>query len=290
MFGQMLGQASGAFGYLLMLGAPAFLVLTYFFIAWDKRLPDSENVSDNQVGLKLGLFFLALVGLSMATSGLSSFLHYLLSGTKVGTWALKSGIAGVLAGVVVVGGVWFVFLPRTNHAEFPRATRYAFGYVAVIAGMTAALSLNGLLDGMFNSASWSANSGNLANLVVFGGLAFVTLTRFGAICGWAAPPPRQQSFSGPAGGFQAGPGGFPGGPGPGPGPQGGFPSGGQGPGPGPQGGFPPSGGQGPGPQGGGFPPSGGQGPGPQGGFPAPGGQQGGGGLPPPSGSGGGFPR
>ena len=310
----MLGQASGAFGYLLVMGAPALLILSYFFITWDKRRDGSENADDNQVGLKLGLFFLALVGLGMAAGGITSFLHYLLSGTKVGSSVMKSGIANILTGLIVLGGVWFVFLPRTNHAAFPRATRYTVGYVAVVSGMLAALSLNGFVDGVFNSAAWRGNAGNLASLLVFGGLAFVALTRFGAICGWTAPPPRQKlsgpagGFQGPAGGFaqQGGPqgpqgGGFPqqGGP---QGPQGGgFPPGGP---QGPQGGgFPPGGGQqqggGGGPQGGGFPPSGGPqqggGGGQQGGggFPAPGGgspQGGGGGLPPPSGSGGGFPR
>jgi hypothetical protein len=282
--------------------------LAYFFIQWDKRKPDSENVDDTQVGLKLGLFFLAIIGLGIAVAGLSAFLHYLLSGTKAGTGVLKTGIASVLSGGLFLGAVWFMFLPRTNYSEYPKATRFAVGYVGVICGFVAALSLNLFLVGLFNSAPWAFNSANMANLIVFGGLGVVAISRFGALSGWTATQPRQ-NFGG-GGGFQQPPqgGGFPGGQPPQQQAQGGgFPGGGAPPQGGPVGGgappaggggFPPAGGGAPPAGGGGFPgggggapPAGGGGQAPGGGgFPAPGGGGGGGGLPPPSGSGGGFPR
>jgi len=307
----LLGPLAGAMGYMLVIGAPTFLILAYFFVVWDKRQADSPSADDTQIGLKLGLFFLAIIGLGMAVSGASMFLHYLLSGAKTGSFAIKTGIASILSGGIVVGGVWFVFLPRTNYNQYPKATRLTLGYISVVTGLVSAVSLNFFIIGLFNSASWRGNSVNFANLLIFGGLAVVALSRFGALSGWTAPPPRATGFQGGPGGFPQGgapQGGFPQGGAPqggfpqGGAPQGGFPQGGA-----PQGGFPqggapqggfPQGGapQGGAPQGGfpqggapqgGAPQQGGAAPAQSGGFPAPGGNpQGGGGLPPPSGSGG----
>src|SRR5688572_26432458 len=100
------------------LGAPAFLGLAYFFLVWDARKADSPNKDDGQIGLKVVLAFLVIVGIGFAAGGTATLLNYLLSGTKAGTGVLKAGLAGLIAGVVPIFAVAVVLMPRTNHRQY----------------------------------------------------------------------------------------------------------------------------------------------------------------------------
>jgi hypothetical protein len=71
-------------GLVFLFGAPSWLVLSYFFLVWDARQPQSATASDGQIGIKLVGMFLLLIGLGIAAGGLASLLHYLLSGAKGG--------------------------------------------------------------------------------------------------------------------------------------------------------------------------------------------------------------
>jgi hypothetical protein len=259
-------------GAAFLVGAPAFVILGYFFIFWDKRSAESASKDDDQVGIKLVLLFLVVVGISIAAGGLQTLLHYLLSGAKTGTPNLKAGIATVISGGLVVFLVAILLLPRTNSKDYSRATRFACGYLAAVAGVIGAFALNNLVNGLIGGGDWAGmNSAFLAELVVMGGIAFLSLNKFGSLSGWTAPVkaampqqaaggyPHQAQAPQQSGGM---PQGYP--------PQGGgYPPQGQG-----GGGYPPQGGGGYPPQGGGgYPPQGG------GGYP-PQGQGGGGGYQP----------
>jgi hypothetical protein len=256
-FGPLMALDSAGLGSLLVLGAPFLLVVGYFLLTWDAHREGSPNKYDNQIGLKLVLFFLLLIGLGVAAGGLDTVLYFLLSGTKIGTAKLQAGVAALLAGGVVVFAVQFLLLPRTNFNDYPKATRLATGFVAAAAGMAAVLELAGFLGVIIVGSPGGRlvpAMGSLSSILVFGGLGFLALNRFGTMSGWVAPvKPAPMAHPG-----YPPPGGYP--------PQGGYP-------PPPAAGYPP-------PAGGGYPPPGGNPP-PQGGYPPPGG-----GYPPP---GGGYP-
>jgi hypothetical protein len=251
---ELSSMVNGLAGMLLLVGAPTWLIASYFFMVWDSRKEGSASKDDGQMGIKLVALFLLIVGIGIASGGATSLLHYLLSGTKTGTPMLKGSIASIIAGGAAVFGVSVMLLPRTNAKQYPKATRYAAGYLAGIAGAMALWSFNEVLGGLINSVPWVANSGSFARLVVFAAIAVVALGKLGGLSGWSAPArpafPQGGGMQGGGmqGGGQQGYGGYP--------PQGGgYPP--QGGGYPPQGGgYPPQGGGYP-PQGGGYPPQGG---------------------------------
>jgi hypothetical protein len=244
--------------------AAVFLVLIgYFFITWERRRADSPMKDDEHAHLKLTLYALMIIALGIAAGGLVEILGYLLSGAKGGSIRIKGGISHLVSGGAGLVALFFLFLPRTNAKDYPKAEQYASGVLALFAGMMALNSFDDLLSGLFAGGPWLINSAHLSSLLVMGAITAIALFRFGALSGWTVPvrtmPMPQQGY--PQQGFpqqqqqqqqQV--------------PQQGYP---------PQGGgYPPQGGGVP-PQGGGQPPGGGYNP------------QGGGGLPPPSG--GGYP-
>ncbi|GAB4536629.1 MAG: hypothetical protein Tsb0020_51400 [Haliangiales bacterium] len=254
------------------------LSLGYFYIFWDRRREDSGNRDDGQVGLKLVLYTLLVLSLGIAAGAFEQILGYLLSGAKnqagaKGSGPLKMGIASLVAGGVGIAVIFFLFLPRTNAKEYPQSERFAWGLVAFLAGMATIIGLGAALRGVFGELpGWPAKAHALARLLVAGGLAFWSITRFGALSGW------QSVERGTAAGVGAGVGQ----PGYQAQPQGGYQpqQGGYQP---QQGGYQPQ-------QGGYQPQQGGYQPPQQGGYQPP--QQGGGGLPSPGGyppQGGGYP-
>jgi hypothetical protein len=247
----------------VMLPGIALLFFGYLFITLDRRREGSPSKDDKQVGLKLVLYGLMLVGLTFAVGGVNMLLTYILSGFKGGAEPIKQALPSILVGGGAVAGLFLAFLPRTNTKDFPQVERFFFGLLALTYGAQVIFALNNLLSYLFMSAPWAMTAGNVSRVAVSGAIAFVSLMRFGALSNWSAPvrpalppagyPPQQ------GGGYPPQGGGYP--------PQGG-------------GGYPPQGGGYP-PQGGGYPPQGG-------GYPP----QGGGGYPPQGGGyggGGGYP-
>lgn len=315
LFGMVMGQPGldrpptseqlAPYGFKLMIPAAVIMVAAcYFFTFWDRRREDCPDAEDTQLGLKLLLYGFLMIALAYAASGLHSVLFFLLSAAKP-SFLIKGGLGSLIAGGAVFGLVFAVFLKRTNAQTYDRVERWTLAFVAAAAGAAAVTAFYELLTGLFTSRAWrlhasdaegaakllatlkmgkAVNASYLAELLVFGPLAFLALSRFGAVSGWTIPV-RQA----PMQGFQQ------------PAPGQGYPQGqmqqqgsqpqqpyGQQPAPPQGGGFPGGGQQG----GGGFPGGGQQG---GGGFPG-GGQQGGGGFPggggggyPPSGGGGGLP-
>lgn len=224
-----------------VLGAVAaitFVAAAYLFITIDRHRGDSPSKDDKQVGLKLVLFGLVLAGIHYAAGGVASVLAYILGGAKDGSGPIRATIPSILVGGAVVFVVYKMLLPRTNAAAHRQAERFMLGLVGLEYGVLAILGLHGFLSALFLDYGWNAMSSGIAWAAVYGAVAFLAISRFGALSGWtmpvrpAAPGPMQ------------------------------FPPQGQGP----QGGnFPQGGGYYP-PQGGGYPPQGGGYP-PQGGYP-----------------------
>jgi hypothetical protein len=231
-------------------GFGALLILAfYFFLIWDARRADSPSHGDGQVGLKVTLYTFYLVAIGYGAMGLVEVLHYLLSGADTGTANLKSGLAGVLAGGVVTVMVWKGLLPRTNHTQYPKAERLAYGTLAATGGVALIGALVTLIDAVIVWPSWLQVSGALARVIVLGLITTLSLLRFGRMSGWVAPQPPPPPPHHPPQGYGGPPPGYP--------PQG-YPP--------PGGGYPPAGGGYP-PAGGGYPPAGGGYPPPGGGYP-----------------------
>lgn len=246
-----------------------FLAAAYLFAQADRLRADSASKDDDQVGLKTAIFALTIAGLVVAVGGAETLVHYLVSGAKTGTGEIKNGAAGLVAGGLVVGGLVKMLLPRTNTDEFPKVSRLALGFIAALTGMMAIGAFATFVQLMINGGGlpWAAKSGSLSSLVVYGAIAFLSLTKLGSLSGWTTPQ-RPAAPMAPQGG----------------GPQYHQSGGMQQPGyPPQQAGYPPQGQQMP-PQGGAYPPQGGGYP-PQGG-----GGAGGGGYPPQGGGGGYQPR
>ena len=203
-----LGGAPGL-GSLLIAGSVAVLTLGYFYLFWDRRKDDSPNKDDGQVGIKLALFTMLLVGLGIAAGGVETILGYVLAGAKNVTGQrnagpIKAGIASLVAGGAGMAAVIFLFLPRTNAKDYPQAERFAVGAVAVLAGIATVLGLEAMLKGFFGALpGWPPKAYALANLLVAGGVAFLAINRLGALSGWQAPSKAAtpQQFQQP-GGYQ----------------------------------------------------------------------------------------
>jgi hypothetical protein len=225
--------------------AVAFVALGYLAITLDRRRETSPSRDDTHVGIKLVIWGLLLAAALMAADAAEDLLAFVLGGFK-GGWAVMRGpIASLASAAVVGGGVYMMFLPRTNNAERPQVERLGVGAVAAILGASALVSLDAFLNALLGGKPWAEIAAGLAGVGVSGGVALLAVTRLGALSGWRAAPrgpqmPMQPPMSGT-------PMGMP------PGASGGMPPLG--------GGYPPAGGGGYPPAGGGYPPTGGGWPG-----------------------------
>src|SRR5690606_13723206 len=98
--GDLSGIMSTAISGLGVRLALMFLVGAYFFAIWDARRPDAEE--DGQIGIKVVLYTLAIAALAVAAGGANTLLHYLVSGAKTGTPAIKSGLSGLVSGGLIL--------------------------------------------------------------------------------------------------------------------------------------------------------------------------------------------
>jgi hypothetical protein len=227
--------------------------ITYAFVALtvttlDRFRPGSTSKDDTQNELKILLFALSLVGLSLAAGGVTDLVATIAGGFKGGVDAIKHILAPIVVGAGVLAAMLLAFLPRTNSATARGPEALALLTVGLYFGGSAIFGGYEFINGLVMSAAWAETSAGLALVIVHGAIGVLAITRLGALAGWTAPvrPPPQYPPQG--GGYPPQGGGYP--------PQGGgYPP--QGGGYPPQGGgYPPQGGGYP-PQGGGYPPQGG---------------------------------
>jgi hypothetical protein len=227
----------------------------YFLLTWGKRgSGECSWRDDDQIGLKVIVGTLIMVGTVLFAVGLQGLLHLLMT-FKNFVPTIKAVLPDLLIGVVVIGGTIMFAVPKTNHAQHPKALRLTAGAIALFGAVITVIALDDLLKTIFQWPSWSAVAGALTwlvtSVVVFGGSGYLYAKMIGVeMPDIPAPAQMQQQVQGqPApqqqGGYQQQP-------------QQGYQ---QPPQPQPQqGGY-----QQPGPGGGGYPPQGG------GGYPPPGG-------------------
>ena len=168
-----------------LVGAPFFIALAYFFTFWDRRNEDSALKEDDQIGLKLVLFAMFLVGIFLAAAGLGKFLGTLLAGASDKT-SLKQGIGSLLGGAAGAAATYFVFIIKTNTTTHPRVERYAYGYLAGSTGIVLMLLLEAAISGLIGGTlGWKTGGATaLAYVVVTGGVAGFAVLRYGKLSGW----------------------------------------------------------------------------------------------------------
>ena len=262
-FARAMDELPAVIGLVSPFIAILFVAFGYFMITLDRSRAGSTSKDDTQVGIKLVLHGLILMGVMMAAGGVTGLAGYVFSGFKGGSGPIKHAVAPIAVGAITIVLAAKAFLPRTNNSSNHQPERFMLGVLGILYGGFMLVSLNTFIGGLINDVPWEGNAMAFAGTVVSAAVALLGIIRLGSLSGWVAPaPPPPPPPSQHSGGMPPGGGGYP--------PQGG--------------GYPPQGGGYP-PQGGGYPPQGGGYPPQGGGYPP----QGGGGYPP-QGGGGGYGR
>lgn len=274
--------AIGGFGTIAAAATIPVAGAIYVLLFWGKRSTgECSWREDEQIGLKVIVGTMIMMGTALLAGGLQGLLHLLLTFKNFGA-TLKVVLPDLLVGAAVLGGSIMFLVPKTNHAAQPKALRLTAGAIALVGAVSTVIGLDTLLKTIFLWPSWSDVVDSLTSLItsvgVFGGAGYMYAKMIGvevpdipmpqsqaqaqyqqpaAQQQYQAAPqqaaPQQQAYQQPAAQQQY-----------------------QQP---PQQAYPPQGGGYPPPQGGGYPPpqGGGSAPPRPGGPPAPGG----GGYPPP---------
>jgi hypothetical protein len=178
-------SAFGGGGTVSAMLVGVFLVLGYFAVLIDRRREGSPSRDDNQVGIKLVLYGVAIVAMLMVVGGLQRLFEYVLGGFKP-IEVLKQAGAALVAGGFVALGVIALALPRTNARAMPQVERYAWGLIALYTGITAVFALHLVVEGVFMSQPWAQIAGFLAQLFAYGVVTILAIARLGRLSSWGA--------------------------------------------------------------------------------------------------------
>ena len=152
----------------------------YARLVWHRHLSEDAK-GDDQLGFKTVCATLAITGALMAAAGLQSLLAELLTWGAI-KQAIQVSLPRVIVGAGAIGLVVQVFLPRTNHEQYPKAMRLTAGAVACIAGVMALISIAQTLSGLF-MLEWKPIARGLAASVVSGGAAAGSLVVLSKLSG-----------------------------------------------------------------------------------------------------------
>ncbi len=147
----------------LLLVLPAALAI-YFLLVWGGRTPESTWKADDQIGIKVIVAALIMLGTILFVTGLQGLLHLLLTFKEFGT-RMKEILPHLLVGAATLGGTVLFVIPRTNHEQFPKALRLTTGAIALVAVITCVWSLDSLLVTIFKWPGWSQVTDTLTTLL-----------------------------------------------------------------------------------------------------------------------------
>jgi hypothetical protein len=149
----------------------------YILLFWGKRSSgECSWRDDDQLGLKVIVGTLIMVGTALFAGGLQSLLHLLLT-FKEFVPRLKGAMPDLLVGAVVLGGAIMFLVPKTNHEQEPKALRLVAGAIALTGAVATVLGLDAFLKTVFQWPDWFAVAGSFTSLVtalvVFGGSGYL---------------------------------------------------------------------------------------------------------------------
>ena len=160
---------------------------------------------DDQIGLKLILGTLILVGTLLLASGVQGLLHLLLTFKEFVT-RLKALLPDLLVGGAVVGVALMVAVPKTNHEQHPKVLRMFAGAIALISSIAVVVGLESLIETVFRKPSWYDFAGSLTSLLTAAIVCGASGYLYGRMSGIELPdipmpsqtPEQQQAYQQPA--------------------------------------------------------------------------------------------
>jgi hypothetical protein len=198
------GGLAGGLAAALVLPVAAAI---YFFLTWGQRSAgECSWRDDDQIGLKVIVGTLILIGTALFAAGLQGLLHLLMTFSEF-VGRLKATLPDLLVGAIVVGGAIMFAVPKTNHAEHPKALRLTAGAIALFGAVATVLGLNSLLVTIFQWPSWSEVAGSLTSLVtavvVFGASGYLYAKMIGVEVPDIPMPAEAQQLQAQVSGQQA---------------------------------------------------------------------------------------
>jgi hypothetical protein len=149
----------------------------YILLFWGKRSAgECSWREDEQIGLKVIVGTMIMMGTALLAGGLQGLLHLLLT-FKNFVPTIKVVLPDLLVGAAVLGGSIMFLVPKTNHSQQPKALRLTAGAIALIGAVTSVMGLDGLLKTIFLWPSWSdvvdALTSLITSVAVFGGSGYM---------------------------------------------------------------------------------------------------------------------
>ncbi len=167
----------GGFGTFAAIAALPIAGLIYVLLFWGKR--SSAECSwrdDDQIGLKVIVGTMIMMGTALLAGGLQGLLHLLLT-FKNFVATIKVVLPDLLVGAAVLGGTIMFVVPKTNHAAQPKALRLTAGAIVLVGAIATVLGLDSLLETIFLWPSWSDVVDKLTSLLtavaVVGGAGYM---------------------------------------------------------------------------------------------------------------------
>jgi hypothetical protein len=195
----------GGFGTLAAAAALPIAGAIYVLLFWGKRSAgECSWREDEQIGLKVIVGTLLMMGTALLAGGLQGLLHLLLT-FKNFVPTIKVVLPDLLVGAAVLGGTIMFAVPRTNHTQHPKALRLTAGAIVMVGAISTVMGLDDLLKTIFLWPSWSDVVDSLTSLItsvaVFGGAGYVYAKMIGVALPDIPMPqqqPAQQQYQQPA--------------------------------------------------------------------------------------------
>lgn len=190
--------AIGGFGTIAAAATIPVAGAIYILLFWGKRSAgECSWREDEQIGLKVIVGTMIMMGTALLAGGLQGLLHLLLTFKNFGP-TLKVVLPDLLVGAAVLGGSIMFAVPKTNHSQQPKALRLTAGAIALIGAVATVMGLDSLLKTIFLWPSWSDVVDSLTSLItsvaVFGGAGYMYARMIGVQLP-DIPMPQQQSQS-----------------------------------------------------------------------------------------------
>jgi hypothetical protein len=175
----------------------------YILLFWGKRSAgECSWREDEQIGLKVIVGTMIMMGTALLAGGLQGLLHLLLT-FKNFVPTIKVVLPDLLVGAAVLGGAIMFLVPKTNHSQQPKALRLTAGAIALVGAVSTVMGLDDLLKTIFLWPSWSDVVDSLTSLItsvaVFGGSGYMYAKMIGvAVPEIPMPQQAQQQYQQPA--------------------------------------------------------------------------------------------
>jgi hypothetical protein len=203
------GVPSVGFGTIAAAATLPIAGAIYILLFWGKRSAgECSWREDEQIGLKVIVGTLLMMGTALLAGGLQGLLHLLLT-FKNFVPTIKVVLPDLLVGAAVLGGTIMFVVPKTNHSQQPKALRLTAGAIALVGAVSTVMGLDSLLKTIFLWPSWSDVVDSLTSLItsvaVLGGSGYLYAKMIGVQVPDIPMPQQaaqQQQYQAPAQQYQ----------------------------------------------------------------------------------------